>query len=65
MQSVVWFGLAVTTGICVAGATQIIRSARADMKTRRRAQKLSRWVRDENAAKDRMRPRTSQRLFSS
>lgn len=65
MQSVVWFGLVVTTGICVAGATRIVRGARAEMRTRRRTEKLSRWVREENAAKDRVRPRTSQRLFSS
>ncbi len=65
MQSFVWFGLVVTTGICAAGATRIIRGARAEMRTRRRTEKLNRWVREENAAKYRVSPRASQRLYSS
>ncbi len=65
MQSFVWFGLTVATGACVAGVARIFRGARAEMKTRRRTQQLNHWVREEIAAKDRVRPRTSQRLFSS
>jgi MFS superfamily sulfate permease-like transporter len=65
MQSLVWMGLAVAAGICVSGVALIVRGARAQMKTRRRTQKLNRWVREENAAQDRNRPRPSQRLFSS
>ena len=65
MQSLVWLGLTVGAGICVSGVALIVRGARLEMKARRRTQKLSRWVREENAAQDRVRPRTAPRLFVS
>ena len=65
MQSIVWMGLAVTAGICVTGVALIVRGARVEMKARRRKQQISRWVREEIAGKEQMRPQRVPRLFTS
>ena len=48
MQSIVWFGLVLATGVCVTGLARIFRRARGEMKSRRRTQQVRKWVREES-----------------
>jgi nitrate reductase gamma subunit len=47
MQPILWFGLVLASSACVAGLTEILRSARQKMKSRRRHEQVRKWVRSQ------------------
>ncbi len=46
--SLIWLGLILAAGICVAGVARIVHVVREEIKSRRRAQNLQKWVHAEN-----------------
>src|SRR5260370_4578009 len=46
--SLIWLGLILAAGICVAGVARIVHVVREEIKSRRRAQKLQEWGHAEN-----------------